>query len=219
MYMANPTGSALQAMLAHKLGFINTPAQGNRMPEGVWWCADNSCYGTTYPGDDKWFTWLEKLVPRQEMCFFATAPDVVGDARATLERSMPWLPKIRALGFKAAFVGQDGLEHLDVPWDEFDAFFVGGSTEWKLSQAASRLATEARDRGKHTHLGRVNSRRRILFARTAIPPSAEHPGGYDTVDGTFLVFGPDVNLPKLLRWMDEVNNVQLLGLEFDNGQE
>jgi hypothetical protein len=26
------------------------------------------------------------------------------------------------------------------------------------------------------------------------------------VDGTYLVFGPDINLPKLLRWMNEVNN-------------
>jgi hypothetical protein len=206
MYMANPTGSAVQAMIEHKLGFINTPAQGNRMPDGVWWCADNSCFGTTYPGDDKWLAWLTKLAPRQDMCFFATAPDVVGDAEATLERSLPWLPVIRGLGYKAALVGQDGLENMRVPWDEFDAFFVGGSTEWKLSPAASSLATQARDLGKHTHLGRVNSRKRVQFAKAAIPASDTHPGGYDTVDGTYLVFGPDINLPKLLRWMDEVNN-------------
>jgi hypothetical protein len=206
MYMANPTKGTLEPMLEGKLGYINTPAQGNRMPEGVWWCADNSCFGTTYPGDEKWFAWLGKLAPRQDMCFFATAPDIVGDAAGTLERSRPWLEKIRDLGYKAALVGQDGLENLTVPWDEFDAFFVGGSTEWKLSQAASGLATEARDRGKHTHLGRVNSRKRVMFAKAAIPATDSHPGGYDTVDGTYLVFGPDINLPKLLRWMNEVNN-------------
>lgn len=206
MYMANPTKGTLEPMLEGKLGFINTPAQGNKMPDGVWWCADNSCFGSTYPGDEKWFAWLQKFIPRQDMCFFATAPDVVGDAEATLKRSLPWLPQIRSLGYKAALVGQDGLEKMQVPWDEFDAFFVGGSTEWKLSQAASDLATEARDRGKHTHLGRVNSRKRVMFAKAAIPATESHPGGYDTVDGTYLVFGPDINLPKLLRWMNEVNN-------------
>lgn len=199
------------------IGFISTPLQGNKLIDGAAWCADNGCFGKGYPGDDKWLDWLETLVPYQDLCLFATAPDVVGDAEATLERSLPLLPKIRRRGYRAALVAQDGMEDLQVPWGEFDALFVGGTTKWKLSDKANQLATEARDRGKHTHLGRVNSRRRVLYAKTAIPASpptdinpSGHPGGYDSVDGTYLVFGPDTNLPKLLGWMREVNSTLTL---------
>jgi len=173
------------------LGFIESPLQGNRRPDGVTWVADNSCFGPNYPGDEKWFAWLEKNAYAASHCLFATAPDVVGDAAATMERSRPWLPKIRALGYPVAFVAQDGLEDLEVPWDEFDALFIGGSTEWKLGRHARALVREAKSRGKHVHMGRVNSGSRWRYA--------EHIG-CDSVDGTYLVFGPDENLPKLLAW-------------------
>ncbi len=194
LYLANPTGSAKQAMIDGLIGFINTPLQGNKLIPGVTWCADNSCFGKGYPGDDKWFAWLEKLVEHQENCLFATAPDVVGDAEATLERSMPWLPKIRALGYKAALVAQDGLENLTVPWDEFDCLFIGGGTEWKLGPGAASLIEQARERGKWVHAGRVNSRKRYRYMASL---------GCDSADGTYLVFGPDINLPKLLGWIAE----------------
>jgi len=179
-------------MRDQRLGYIDTPAQGNRRPEGVTWCADNGCFGKGYPGDEKWLAWLTKNAHAAADCLFATAPDVVGDAAATLERSTPFLPMIRALGYPAALVAQDGLEDLEVPWEEFDVLFIGGSTEWKLGPAARDLIREAKDRGKHVHMGRVNSERRYRYA---------HEIGCDSVDGTFLTFGPDVNLPRLLAWV------------------
>ncbi len=78
------------------------------------------------------------------------------------------------------------------PWDDFDALFVGGSTEWKLSGSARELVREARARGKSTHMGRVNSLRRLRYAESI---------GCDSADGTYLIFGPDVNLPRLLGWL------------------
>ena len=89
-----------------------------------------------------------------------------GDAAATLTRSAPFLPAIRALGYPAALVAQDGLEDLDVPWDDFDVLFIGGSTEWKLGPHARALAAEAKARGKGVHMGRVNSQRRRRKPRT-----------------------------------------------------
>lgn len=192
LYLANPsTPRVREAMSRGELGAILTPAQGNRLPDGAVWAADNGCFGKGYPGDAEWLAWLERLSPDADRCLFAVAPDVVADAEATLARSVPWLPAIRALGYKAALVAQDGLEHLDVPWQEFDVLFIGGSTEWKLSPAAAALAAEARRRGKGVHMGRVNSRRRWSYA--------EHIG-CDSVDGTYLVFGPDTNLPRLRSW-------------------
>ena len=192
LYFANPCTPKVQAaMLDGLLGYIDTPAQGNARPDGVTWCADNGCFGKGYPGSDVWREWLERNAPAAHSCAFATAPDVVGDAAATLALSLPWLPKIRALGYPAALVAQDGLEALPVPWDAFDALFVGGSTEWKLGRHARHLVREARARGKWVHMGRVNSARRYRYA--------DHIG-CDSADGTFLTFGPDVNLPRLLSW-------------------
>lgn len=191
-YYANPVRAAAPAMAAGVLGYIDTPAQGNRRPAGVKWCADNGCYGKGWPGSTAWVAWLTANAGDAATCSFATAPDVVGHAAATLERSAPWLPVIRSLGYPAALVAQDGLEELDVPWDTFDVLFIGGSTEWKLGPEARGLVAEAKARGKAVHMGRVNSRRRYDYAAAI---------GCDSVDGTYLVYGPTVNLPKLLSWV------------------
>lgn len=197
LYFANPCGSAVvTAMQAGTLGFIDTPAQGNRRPEGVTWCADNGAFSDKFD-ERKWWQFLENNAYAAADCLFAVAPDVVGDAGATLERSVPWLPQIRALGYPAAFVAQDGQESLEVPWDDFDVLFVGGTTDWKLGPHARRLVADAKARGKWVHMGRVNSERRFEYARTI---------GCDSADGTFLTFGPDVNLPRLLAWTR--NNAQ-----------
>lgn len=182
-----------------RLGFIDTPAQGNARPGGIVWCADNGCFGKGYPGDAEWFGWLERHAVDAATCAFAVAPDVVGDAAATLERSLPWLPRIRGLGYPAALVAQNGLESMSVPWDAFDVLFIGGDTDWKLGRHARRLILEAKKRGKWVHMGRVNSARRYRYAQHV---------GCDSVDGTFLTFGPDVNLPKLLAWDREPLNFE-----------
>lgn len=172
---------------------ISTPAQGNPLLPGVAWVADNGCFGKGWPGDAAFLEWLRSYPPAdRKRCVFAVAPDVVADAAATLERSSPWLDVIPDLGYPVAFVAQDGLEDLMVPWDRFDVLFIGGSTGWKLGPAAAGLTAEAVRRGKHVHMGRVNSYRRLRYAEYI---------GCSSVDGTYLVFGPDVNLPKLSRWM------------------
>lgn len=178
-------------MTAGLLGQMVTPAEGRRPLPGVPYGGDNGKFGKGYPGDAEWWAWVQGL-PR-EHCLFIVAPDVIADAEATLAESRPWLSRIRAAGFPAALVAQDGLEELEVPWDEFDVLFIGGSTEWKLSPHAARLCREAKDWGKRVHMGRVNSGR-----RKAIADLFE----CDSADGTFLAFGPDVNLPRLLSWMD-----------------
>lgn len=212
LYFANPsTPTVREAMTVGHISMIATPKQGNRLPAGVAWCADNGCFGKGYPGDDVWLGWLDSYTPEERSrCLFATAPDVVGDAAETLTRSAPWLPRIRALGYRAAFVAQDGLEFLSVPWDSFDVLFLGGvrqfhysrraglvATEWKTGPHARQLAREAKRRGKWVHMGRANSEKRIRYAEAI---------GCDSADGTYLAFGPDVNLPNVLAWMRGVND-------------
>lgn len=175
LYLSGVVRSDMPAMLQ--------PGMGNHPPKGQLWAADNGRFSkpATY-SDDKYLAWLRKRAVYLDSCLFATAPDVVGDAAATLEMSRPMLPQIRALGYKAALVAQDGLESLDVPWDEFDCLFVGGTTKWKLSEHAYSLVQEAKRRGKWTHMGRVNSWQRFRAAAAA---------GYDSADGTVLRFDPN----------------------------
>lgn len=191
-YFGNPSSELVRAaMMAGLVDQIDTPTQNNLLP-GVVWCADNACFGSSYPGDDAWFAWLTRRAVHADRCVFATAPDVVGDATATLARSRPWLPRIRALGYRAALVAQDGLEDLDVPWDAFDVLFIGGTTAWKLGGAARRLVGEAKTRGKWVHMGRVNSAKRFRYAEAI---------GCDSADGTTLAQYPDATLPNVLSWL------------------
>lgn len=177
------------------LGFILTPQMGNKPDlSAMAWGADNGCFAHPERFDgDKYLAWL--AARPAATCLFATAPDVVGDAAKTLERSLPFLPRIRALGYPAALCAQDGLEDLEVPWDAFDVLFIGGSTAWKLSAAAADLVAQAKARGKWVHMGRVNSERRLRYAEAI---------GCDSADGTFLAFGPKINLPRLEGWLDRL---------------
>jgi len=179
-------------MQAGLINVIDTPTQGNLPVPGVPWCADNGCFSDKYVGDERWFAWLTKNAYRADSCVFAVAPDVVGDAAATMARSLPWLPRIRSLGYPAAFVAQDGLEDLTVPWDEFDVLFIGGTTDWKLGRHARHLVSEAKAHGKWVHMGRVNSQRRYLYAQRI---------GCDSADGTTLAMFPDATLPDVVSWV------------------
>lgn len=153
-----------------------TPRMGQQPPAGQPWAADNGRFSAPQDYTDAgYLAWLERMPV--ESCLFATAPDVVGDAAATLALSSPLLGPIRQLGYPVALVGQDGLEHLTVPWDDFDVLFIGGTTDWKLSPAAAGLVEEAKRRGKWVHMGRVNSRRRLAYADAI---------GCDSADGTVL---------------------------------
>lgn len=181
------------------LGWMVTPRQIND-PATIErrcrvWAADNDCFNQGERFDSEaWLLWLAALRPALASCLFAALPDVVGDAQATEERSLPFVPSVRALGYALAYVAQDGSESSGLPWDQFDVLFVGGSTEFKIGPAWE-IIHEARRRGKPVHMGRVNSHKRFRAARAA---------GCDSADGTFLKFGPEVLLPRLQRWLDDL---------------
>lgn len=130
-------------------------------------------------------------------CLFVAAPDVVGDAAATLELFGEWKRIIHAHGLPCALVAQDGLTPETTPWQSFEALFVGGSTEWKLGEQAERLVEEAKRRGKHVHMGRVNSRKRIRYAAEI---------GCDSVDGTSYACWKQVHLRRGLRDVEHASN-------------
>jgi hypothetical protein len=159
------------ALSRHRIGLMCQPA--SHKPKAGWlWAADNGCFsdGWNYP---KWRKWLGSDLPKAG-CLFATVPDGV------------------ELSYPLAFVLQDGAHDAVIPWRGLDCLFIGGSTEYKMSDEAFAVATEARERGKWVHVGRVNSWSRF----EAWAPYA------DSCDGTFLAFGPRTNFPRLMRWVD-----------------
>jgi hypothetical protein len=163
----------------------------------------------------------------KEKTQFVVAPDRVGDWQGTIERSRPYFAQIRKLGFPVAFAAQDGIEdHMDqIPWDDFDVLFIGGSTPWKLGFDPKgeyknhfrptddelrksgmlpnhiKLQKEAKRRGKRIHMGRVNSHKRMV--------DMAHGGlQADTADGNYIGVAPDQNLPDVLNWLGNTGGDQ-----------
>lgn len=182
-------------------GSMKTISQRNTIPEGITIGIDNECF--KHPekfGDGEAYLEMIRSFSGREI-LFATAPDVVGDWEETLPRSTTWFEPIREAGAPPALVAQDGATPADVPWTLFDVLFIGGTTEWKLGPEAARLVEHAKTCGTWVHMGRVNSRKRLRYAAEI---------GCDSADGTLIAFGPDVHLPRVLKWLDEINEVQSL---------
>ena len=104
---------------------------------------------------------IEREENNMEQCLFVTVPDIVASARRTMEiwkRRFELLPFLRC--WRLALVIQDGMEDLEIPWDDLHAVFLGGGDPWKDSQAAKDIIKTAKILNKHTHIGRVNTIKR-----------------------------------------------------------
>ena len=157
---------------------------------GVRFGVDNECYSLGDKFDpSRYLRFLNNVAHCSNAgdCLFATAPDVVADAHATLAKFPAWCDTIRGLGLPVALVAQDGLENEAIPWQGFDALFIGGSTTWKLGQAARDIIREAQSRGKWVHMGRVNGNTRLSYAWKL---------GVDSVDGTGWAMYPDKHIRR-----------------------
>lgn len=165
-----------EAIYRDYLGFLYTPRVRSTpnlaVKTNATWAMDNDCFKTF---DEQAFVKALHVAADFLGCRFVSAPDRVSDPIETLARFERWEPVIHALGLPVALVAQDGLENLAIPWDRFEAFFIGGSTRWKLGNEAARLVQTAHSHGKWIHVGRVNSNRRLQYA-LAIQA--------DSVDGT-----------------------------------
>ncbi len=187
------------------LGRLKTPIGGNAIEtivaSGSPWAADNAVYSRW--DQEKFWTMLRSISQASDLSrlLWVACPDVVGDAQSTINRWHEWFPQLDALGLPVAFVGQDGLESIpdQIPWERMAAFFVGGSTDWKLGIAAERFVREAKERGIWTHMGRVNSSRRTRHA-IAI--------GTDSIDGKTFSAWPNKWIPRGLAWIREHESQQ-----------
>lgn len=202
MMLLNSTDTPLYRQLARQfpqyLGWLIGPRTFKRRrslrENHALWAGDNDCFNGFNIDAFLMMLWNHRDVRKR--CLFITSPDVVGNAKKTLFRFLLWAPVIRLMGYPVALVAQDGLENLPIPWFAFECLFVGGTTEWKLSQEAVSLVREAKQHGKWVHIGRVNSQKRIRFCYGA---------GADSFDGSGFGMEPDAKLKwalPLLRSLD-----------------
>lgn len=154
-------------------GVLAVPGDRNSLPEQGAWAGDNGAFSGFV--EAPFLAMLNKHLWARERCLFVAAPDVVGDCAATGALFDTWGGRIRDRGYRVALVAQDGLTWDTTPWDDLDAIFIGGSTEFKLGADAARIAVEAQLLGKWVHMGRVNTARRLHYAAAV---------GCDSVDGS-----------------------------------
>jgi hypothetical protein len=179
--------SAPTTLAAHRhpaLGVLSSPRRYYLDVEGWRWAADNDAFSAW--DADRYRRMIGEIagVPG---CLFVTAPDVVGYWEDTRDLYDQWRPELDALNLPIGYVIQDGQPRDWVPWGEIAALFVGGSTEWKMSDEARHLVADANRLGIWTHMGRVNGHRRVRYAKAI---------GCDSFDGTSLSWFRD-------RWLDE----------------
>jgi hypothetical protein len=182
------------------LGHLLTPHNGNRIESllatGLEIAIDNAAFSNW--SAEAFVALLTRLrshaLAHRYRFAWCAAPDVVSDARATLQRFWKWAGVIGWAGLPIAFVAQDGCEPLcGVPWGDIRCLFIGGSTKWKLGSDAARLIREAKRRGKLVHVGRVNSMQRIAHFDAL---------GADSIDGTQFSMFPDRYIPRYLERLE-----------------
>lgn len=115
---------------------------------------DNGCFATFYK--DKYFRLLEREAENAKYCKFVTLPDVVFNARRTLELFEHYRHDARICKFPKALVIQNGQENLPIPWHLIDAIFVGGDDRFKMSQDVLQIVQCAQRLDKWVHIGRIN---------------------------------------------------------------
>lgn len=134
---------------------LRTPLTRNKISD-IPYGLDNGCFNRF---DEK--TWLKLLEEAQNNPpIFACLPDIVGDARRTLELFKAFYHKVG--GLPRALVIQDGIGDFEIPWFDLKCVFVGGSDKFKISQEAMNAAKCAKMLGKWVHVGRVNSVQRLM---------------------------------------------------------
>jgi len=139
------------------LGQLLTPLTGYSDWGGIY-AIDNGAF-SGFPAE-KFQRLLERQDSRKADCLFVTCPDIVGAGQRSIElfkRRSRWISD----GWKVAMVAQDGMEDLEIPWDEMDAVFIGGGDPWKDSKAAADIVRTAKTLGLWVHIGRVNTPRRF----------------------------------------------------------
>lgn len=195
LLLATQSEVQMRAFAHPHLGRLVQPRHYPRLAataaRGIPWAADNDAFGGFDEAAAARFEKMLAAIRGIPGCLFVTCPDVVGEAGLTDLLFEEWAPFIHARGFPVAYVVQeDGLENepRGILWNAISAIFIGCATDnEKLGSRIRSIVGEAKRRGKWVHMGRVNSARRIAYAREI---------GCDSIDGTGWVKWRDRHLAR-----------------------
>jgi hypothetical protein len=181
LYLAS-TSSNLERHLAHPhIGVMVGPRTGGlaSLRTGRPWASDCDALSKHGYDDQAFHDHLERLSAEhyRQNCLFVVVPDVPGCGKSTLASYLAHAPLLAPLGFPLAYVAQDGAEDLDLP--PCDVLFLGGTDPWR-ERCGAWMLQQAAQSGRRTHVGHVNSLRRLRqlsFCHT------------DSADGTYVTYG------------------------------
>lgn len=160
---------------------------------GYSFCIDNDAFSGKFTKEG--FTKILNLFSsHSRSCAFVSMPDVLGDSEATYDQFFVWQKFMQILypQYKIAFVLQDNCYQIPVT---ADAYFLGGSTKYKMSQEAKKLVIDLKALNYYVHVGRVNSYKRFKYFYDL---------GVDSVDGTHVHYKPSVIIPEMTEWFERV---------------
>jgi len=148
-------------------GQLLTPLTRYSLGEKIF-AIDNGCFTSFRESNFKGLLKREYL--NKESCLFVCVPDKVGSHKETLAL---WDEhNYLADGWSKAFVAQEGYDGYP---DGTDALFIGGTDLFKNSDEAMDAVLDAKSKGLHVHIGRVNGPERFVKF---------HVLGADTCDGS-----------------------------------
>lgn len=169
MAYASRTGTRRNLAALRAAGWrLLVSAAGVLRHEGFPYALDNgawSAYSQGRPWDEAAFVCALRLMGRG--ADWSVLPDVVAGGAASLELSLRWMRPVLDECERALLAVQDGMGVGDVrPFlGERVGLLVGGSTAWKLATMPA-WGELARQVGCWLHVGRVNTRRRIVLCQT-----------------------------------------------------
>ena len=157
---------------------VNFNRRTNYLKKGIRWCLDSGTFSRQF-NESIWKNYVESCMEFKDTCGFVVIPDVVYNYKETLSMFFKHHSFPKDLGFKCAFVTQDGQPENEIPFELFDVLFIGGSNEHKLGNGVRNMIELAKSNKKKVHVGRVNSVKRINMFSDC-----------DSWDGTTLSFEP-----------------------------
>lgn len=206
IYLSGAVREELLALDHPRIGAMFQPRSYGMATVDRWpmFAADCGGYGGKF-NPNVWLPWIDKIADRGDRCLFAVVPDrfdpddLDGNLAATAQMWEQWYEEVLVRGLRPAWVAQNGATPDDIP-PEAGAVFIGGSTDWKLSEQAWTVVTAARAHELWVHMGRVNGGGRF---------GAGYISGVDSADGNVLKYGYDRNIRRLLTWLDDTESMPL----------
>jgi hypothetical protein len=164
------------------------------------WAADNDAFKSF--NEDRYIRMLDAIgesvrAGKSPRPTFVTMPDVVANHEKTLHLFGLWHRTLADRNLNRAFVLQDGIKDwTHIPWDYIESVFIGGSTEFKLGEMVRELVSKAKFMNKWVHMGRVNSVKRLDYARSI---------GCDSCDGSSMARFCNQRVPPMIESLKQLH--------------